>query len=166
MPRPDLSIVGGTDQAQGAVVRGNQGSTGGLVGTGVLDSDGNQYWKNTGPPPSGGGGGGDVTPVWKLDVPRDVQWMKVLWAFLIPGLAWFVFYFVDEMKDVRHDISTLNSNIAGQSSTINGMSQALGRIENRLDGRNVDQSQAGQGPGQAGAVRGGAGSGGQPEGQR
>jgi hypothetical protein len=81
----------------------------------------------------GSGGGGGVTSIFKLDVHRDVQWMKVGWAFLIPALAYLLFYFIGEMKDVRKDIAGVDKAVGMQTEKIDGMGKTLDRIEAKLD---------------------------------
>lgn len=122
-----------------------------LIDTGVIDAHGNAVLRQATSNPPGGGGGEGVIPIFKLDVHRDVQWMRALWAFLVPALAYFLFYFVGEMKDVRKDIAGVDKAIWQQSATINAMDSTLGRIEERLDG---NQPQAGPRTGQAGSIRG------------
>jgi len=115
------------------------GGTGGgrgdiYVDTGVVDGQGKPVLRRTSGSPPGDGGDG-VKSIFKLDVHRDVQWMKALWALLIPASAWFVFYFVGEMKDVRKDIAGVNANVSGLNSTVNDMNAGIGRIEDRLDSK-------------------------------
>lgn len=134
-----------------------------LISTGITDAQGNPYYRgiktptrvggNNVPPPGGGGGGDDIKPAWKLDVPRDVQWMKALFALLIPALGAFLFYFISEMKDVRKDISNVSAGVAAQSSSIGAMGQSLTRIESRLDARYDEQPKENARSTEAGAVR-------------
>lgn len=95
----------------------------------------------------GDGGDGDVPPIWKLDVRRDVQWMKAGWAVLIPALITFLFFFFSEMTDVRKEISGVDSKVSAQSAKIDDMAQSLDRIEMRLDSRpnNQEVQKAGHG---------------------
>jgi hypothetical protein len=113
---------------------------------------------------AGGNGGGGVTSIFKLDVARDVQWMKALWAFLVPALASFFIYFIGEMKDVRKDIANVTSAVTGQTQAISDMQRSLDRIESRLDTRDDNHPQASPGAGQAGAVHPGTRGGGKPNG--
>src|SRR5689334_8363951 len=99
MPPPKLTVISGgaSDGAYRAT----------LIPTGISDPHGNEYYKSSGgngPTAPSGGGGGGMTSIFRVDVHRDVQWMRVLWAILIPALAYFLFYFIGEMKDVRKDI--------------------------------------------------------------
>lgn len=117
-----------------------EGGTGGGVGstyidTGVVDEKGRPMLRQVPPsPPTGGDGGGSMTSIFKVDVHRDVQWMRVLWALLLPALASFLFYFVGEMKDVRKDVAGVDKAISVQGATVQRIDTTLGRIEQKLDG--------------------------------
>jgi hypothetical protein len=115
-----------------------QGGTGGettrySVDTGVVDEHGSRIIREGGPPSDGGGGG--VISLFKLDVHRDVQIAKWGLAGLLVVFLYCFLYFNGELKEVRHDIADVNANVAGQTSAINGISAAVGRIEDRLDGQ-------------------------------
>jgi hypothetical protein len=138
--------------------------------TGIQTPEGLEYvavamdGTNKPPPPGGGppdGGGGDMTPLWRLDIPRDVQiakWGLAAMLTLIGIFFWFVY--LPDLKEVRRDISGINTNVAVQARSIGDIEKSLDRIEGKLD--RDDQSEAGAGPGQAGGVRPGAGGGKRP----
>lgn len=125
MPNPKLTVIQGG--ASGVRVQGT------LVPTGITDQQGNPYLKATGggEPPSGGGG--DMTPIWKLDVPRDVQLLKAGFPLILAALTYLAWYVVDELKDVRKDIAVLDKSIGMQTKTIENVEKSVGRIEGKLD---------------------------------
>lgn len=111
-----------------------------------MDEAGREYLKavaggskNPPPPPpegpaNGGGGGGEMTPIWKQDIPRDVQiakWGLTALLGLVAVFYWFVY--LPDTKEIRRDISGLNTNVAVQTKSIGGIESSLSRIEDRLD---------------------------------
>lgn len=75
-----------------------------------------------------------MTSLFRLDVERDVQIAKWGLAGLLTlmGLFFWLVYLPD-VKEIREDISGLNTNVAVQTATVNTMSQTLTRIEGKLD---------------------------------
>jgi len=147
--RPKLTVIqGGTSDSW----RGK------LVGTGVLDEDGREYLKGGGDPPSGGGGG-DMTPLWKLDIPRDVQMVKWGLPLLAALVGYFFLNYLGDVKDIRRDIASVQASSAAQAATSSAIQTTLGRIEDRLEQRDGDQSQGGAGAQAARPVHAGTGGG-------
>lgn len=138
-----------------------EGGTGGLVRTGILAPDGQEYFKGGGGQGGGhggsndndSGGGGGMTPIWRLDIPRDVQIVKWGLAGLVTllGLFFFTLYQPD-MKDLRKDLGEVKAAAAAQAATSVSMQATLARIEDRVERRD-DQSQRSTGARPARPVR-------------
>lgn len=138
MSRPNLQLVSDWTSASGST-RVDTGTTAGdFTPTGIVDADGNHYFKGRpdGNSPKGTGGGNDgTTPLWKLDVSRDVQIAKWGLLALMSAFASAFLFFNDEFKDVRKDIASIQANSAAQTATSGAIRDTLSRIEDRLDDR-------------------------------
>lgn len=137
MPRPEPEIIEPTSAASRV--------EGAYYPTGVMADEEWEYVKvpaggskQPPPPPNvpngGGAGGGDMTPIWKQEIPRDVQFAK--WGLtglmaLVGIFYWFVY--LPDTKEIRRDIGALNTNVAVQTKAIGGIEGTLNRIEDRLD---------------------------------
>ena len=82
-----------------------------------------------------------MTPLWRLDIPRDVQIAKWGLGVLMLAFGSAFLYFIGEFKEVRENLSGIQSSISAQSATIDGMDKTLERISDKLD-RNDDKPQA------------------------
>ena len=132
---PRLTVVGGTDTGQRAVV--DSAPTSRLVATGLFDADGNPYYKGMGASGGGDGGGEDtVKPIWKLDIPRDVQIVKWGLAALttVFGLAfWFTLGQIDSRFDradekigeISQQVADVRVGIAQQSGDVKAILEKL-----------------------------------------
>lgn len=112
-------------------------------------------------PPSGGGDGG-MTAHLRL---RLVE----IGLGALAAASGLGFWFVMDRMDSRFDrlqapLMEVQKTVAGQDKSISAIERSLSRIEDRLDTRNDNQPQTGPGPGEAGAVRPGAGGGAKPDG--
>lgn len=88
-----------------------------------------------------------MTPLWKLDVSRDVQIMKWGLAALVTliGLFFFTLYQPD-MKELRRDVANVQSGVAGQTEALKSQGEAIRDMnstlrEMRLDRTNGNQPQ-------------------------
>jgi hypothetical protein len=119
-----------------------------LVPTGVLDSNGREFYVTSDGTSGGGSGSGGGSPpppdehnkpmkaLWHLDIPRDVQIAKWGFAFLLAAFGTAFVYFIDEFKDVRKDLSIIQSTVSAQSVKVDGIDRSLTRIEEKLDNSN------------------------------
>jgi hypothetical protein len=161
-----LTVVGGTETVQPYFVDGRP--TGGLVATGIVDAEGNNYFKGPpgGKPPgnSGSGGDGDMkTPFEKLlQNVRFLNW--AVGAIFSLGLVAIVSSFLildgrinDRFDKLGDKVGSVQMTVSAQTATIDGMKRSLDKIEERLDD---DKPQGSPGSGQAESVRQGTGSGG------
>lgn len=87
-----------------------------------------------------------MTPLWKLDITRDVQIAK--WGLVgLGGISLAAFWFVLNQIDTRFDradekvstlteqVSTVRENVASQTTLMEGVKDNLDKIESKLDGR-------------------------------
>lgn len=93
-----------------------------------------------------------MKPLWRLDIPRDVQIAKYGLATLTVAFGSVFLYFISEFKDVRNDLASIQSSVSSQAATASSMQGTLNCIEDKLDGRN-DNAQASPPIGQTNLVR-------------
>ena len=107
---------------------------------------------------SGGGGGDDMTPLWRLDVRRDVQiakWGVLALATVFLGALWFLLAQIDNRFDRADEkVSVASDKVADLRVEIAGQRGDIKAILGKLD----DQSQTGTRQGQAQPVHQGTGS--------
>lgn len=143
--RPKLTVIPG---GSGGRVQGT------FIPTGVRAADGTEYYRpgaSSGPP--SGGGGDEMKPLWRLDLPRDVQlakWGVVVLGGLMATMLWFLLSQIDgrfdradtKVADLSNTVADLRVEIAGQRADIRAVLEKLN-----------DQPQASPPSGQAESVR-------------
>lgn len=120
--------------------------------TGLVDPSGYRIVKDAPQLASGGGGGsgggssmgGEMTPLWRLDIPRDVQIAKWGLASLFLAFGGSVYFLWGEFKDVRSEIGEVEVSVARQTGTLEAVQKTADRIEAKLE--QLDEPKAGNNP--------------------
>lgn len=77
-----------------------------------------------------------MTPLWKLDIPRDVQIAKWGLTALFAAFGVSVYFLWGEFKDVRKDISAVEVSVARQTGSLEALQKSSDRIEAKLERAN------------------------------
>ena len=129
-----LRLAGGTD-APSATIFDN--GTGSLVPTGIIDENGNHYFRakptagtgQTGGPSSGGH---DV----ELATLKQRLNGAFLWLGLLTIASGIAFLFLlGRVDTVNQNVSGLQSSVAGQTATLQAVKESLDRLDEKLDGK-------------------------------
>ena len=138
MAPPELRVVGGTGgRVSRASTSDSSTGKGGFVRK--TGPDGTVMWVQepgqiAQEPP--GGGGGDMTPFWKTDVVRDVQfakWGVTALAGLMAAMLWFLLEKVDtrfdraddKIAEISQDVGDLRVEIADQRGDLRSILEKI-----------------------------------------